>query len=62
MRSFGLDVHLDFCEVAVAKGGRVSPVGRIASSPEAIDEIARRIEESITAQPEARAPEVSLAA
>ena len=24
MRFFGLDVHLDFCEVAVADGGRVS--------------------------------------
>lgn len=23
MRFFGLDVHLDFCEVAVAEGGRV---------------------------------------
>ena len=41
MRFFGLDVHLDFCEVAVAEGGRVSRVGRIASTPEAIREFAR---------------------
>ena len=40
MRFFGLDVHLDFCEVAVAEGGRVSRVGRIASTPEAIREFA----------------------
>src|ERR1700724_1940715 len=36
VRSFGLDVHLDFCEVALAEGGKVSRVGRIASTPEAI--------------------------
>ncbi len=40
MRFFGLDVHLDFCEVAVAEGGRVSRVGRVASTPEAIREFA----------------------
>ena len=40
MRSFGLDVHLDFCEVVVVEGGRVSRVGRIASTPEAIREFA----------------------
>ncbi len=40
MRFFGLDVHLDFCEVAVAEGGRVSRVGRIVSTPEAIREFA----------------------
>lgn len=37
-RSFGLDVHLDFCEVAVWEDGRVSQLGRIASTPEAIRE------------------------
>ena len=35
-----MDVHLDFCEVAVAEGGKVSRVGRIASTPEAIREFA----------------------
>jgi transposase len=39
-RSFGLDVHLDFCEVAVWEDGRVSQLGRIASTPEAIREFA----------------------
>jgi transposase len=40
VRFFGLDVHLDFCEVAVAEDGQVSRVGRIASTPEAIREFA----------------------
>ena len=40
LRSFGLDVHLDFCEVAVCEDGRVSQLGRIASTPEAIREFA----------------------
>lgn len=39
-RSFGLDVHLDFCEVAVWQDGRVCQLGRIASTPEAIREFA----------------------
>jgi hypothetical protein len=33
VRFFGLDVHLDFCEIAVAEGGKVSQLGRIASTP-----------------------------
>jgi transposase len=36
MRSFALDVHRDFCEVAVAEGGKVRRVGRIDTTPEAI--------------------------
>jgi transposase len=40
VRFFGLDVHLDFCEVAVAEDGKVSQLGRIASTPEAIREFA----------------------
>ena len=40
MRFFGMDVHLEFCKIAVAEGGRVSRVGRIASAPEAIREFA----------------------
>jgi transposase len=35
-----LDVHLDFCEVAVAERGKVSQLGRVASTPEAIREFA----------------------
>lgn len=45
-RSFGLDVHLDFCEVAVCEEGRVSQLGRIASTPEAIREFAAGLTDS----------------
>jgi hypothetical protein len=40
VRFFGIDVHLEFCEIAVAEGSKVSQVGRIASTPEAIREFA----------------------
>jgi len=40
LRYFGVDVHLEFCEIAVCEDGRVSQVGRIASTPEAIREFA----------------------
>lgn len=33
-RSIGMDVHRDFCEVAIADGGRASSVGRVATGPE----------------------------
>jgi transposase len=36
VRSFGLDVHRDFCEVAICEDGRVRSAGRIATSPEAL--------------------------
>ena len=39
-RSFGLDVHLDFCEVAVCVDVQVSQLGRIASTPQEIGEFA----------------------
>jgi transposase len=39
-RSFGLDVHLDFCEIAVCEEGRIRRPDRIASTPGAIGEFA----------------------
>ena len=36
-RSIGLDVHRDFCEVAIADGGRARSAGRIATDPEQIE-------------------------
>src|SRR5215218_391390 len=36
MRSIGLDVHRDFCEVAIVEDGEVRSAGRIATSPESI--------------------------
>src|SRR5215218_5654874 len=36
MRSIALDVHRDFCEVAIVEDGEVRSAGRIATSPESI--------------------------
>jgi hypothetical protein len=33
MRSVGLDVHLDFCEVAIIDDGEVRFVGRVDTTP-----------------------------
>ncbi len=35
-RSIGLDVHRDFCEVAIAEDGQISRGGRIETRPETI--------------------------
>src|SRR5438552_540341 len=36
MRFIGLDVHRDFCEVAIAEGGKVRLAGRVLTEPEAL--------------------------
>jgi transposase len=43
VRSFGLDVHRDFCEVAICEDGRVRSAGRVASSPDALQLFADRL-------------------
>jgi transposase len=42
-RSVGLDVHRDFCEVAIAEGGAVRSAGRVETSPEALELFARSL-------------------
>ena len=37
MRSVGLDVHLDFCEVAIVEDGEVRSAGRIETKPERLE-------------------------
>jgi transposase len=37
VRDVGLDVHRDFCEIAIVEGGEVRSAGRIATSPEALE-------------------------
>ena len=37
MRAFGLDVHRDFCEVAVAEEGVVRSAGRMATRVESLE-------------------------
>src|SRR3954449_6443811 len=36
VRFIGLDVHLDFCEVAICEAGRVRSGGRVATSPQGL--------------------------
>jgi hypothetical protein len=36
MRFIGLDVHRDFCEVAIAEVGRVRLAGRVQTGPQAL--------------------------
>jgi transposase len=37
VRAIGLDVHLEFCEVAIAEDGEVRSAGRIETKPEQIE-------------------------
>ncbi len=37
MRSVGLDVHLDFCEVAIVEDGDVRSAGRVETTPERLE-------------------------
>ena len=36
MRAIGMDVHRDFCEVALAQDGEIRSAGRIATTPAAL--------------------------
>jgi transposase len=42
-RSSGLDVHRDFCQVAIADDGRARSAGRIATAPEQLELFARSL-------------------
>ncbi len=42
-RSIGLDVHLEFCEVAIAENGALRSAGRIETTPEALELFARSL-------------------
>lgn len=37
MRSIGLDIHRDFCEVAIAESGKVRSTGRLSMAPEKLE-------------------------
>jgi transposase len=43
MRAVGLDVHLEFCEVAIADGAELRSAGRIATKPEEIELFAQSL-------------------
>jgi transposase len=42
-RSIGLDVHRDFCEVAIAEDGVVRSAGRVETTPEALELFAQSL-------------------
>ncbi len=48
MRAIGLDVHLEFCEVAIAEGAELRSAGRIATKPEEIELFAQSLGASTT--------------
>src|SRR4051795_5861192 len=43
VRAIGLDVHRDFCEVAISEVGEVRSAGRIAARPEALELFAQSL-------------------
>jgi transposase len=43
MRAFGLDVHRDFCEVAIVERGEVRSAGRIATRVESLELFAQSL-------------------
>lgn len=43
MRAIGLDVHLEFCEVAISEQGELRSEGRIATKPEELELFARSL-------------------
>jgi transposase len=42
-RAIGLDVHLEFCEIAICEGGKVRSAGRVVSTPEALKVLAESL-------------------
>jgi len=43
VRAIGLDVHLEFCEVAIAEEGEVRSAGRIETKPEQVELFAQSL-------------------
>ncbi len=43
MRAIGLDIHLEFCEVAISEQGRVRSAGRIETKPEQVELFAQSL-------------------
>jgi hypothetical protein len=43
VRAIGLDVHREFCEVAICEDGEVRSAGRVPATPEGIGALARSL-------------------
>jgi transposase len=61
VRSIGMDVHRDFCEIAIAEGGSVRAAGRILSTPAALELFARSLAASDEVAIEATANALAIA-
>lgn len=61
MRSIGLDVHRDFCEVAIAEGGALRSAGRIETTPAALRLFAESLgsEDSVALEATTQAAQVA---
>lgn len=57
----GLDVHRDYCEVAIAEAGQVHSGGRIATSPSVLESWARKVADGATVALEATANALAIA-
>jgi transposase len=61
VRSIGIDVHRDFCEIAIAQEGCVRAAGRVATKPEALKLLARSLVDSDEVAIEATSNAVAIA-
>ena len=61
MRSIGMDVHRDFCEIAIAEDGSVRAAGRVATEPQALRLLAQSLVDSDEVAIEATANAVAIA-
>jgi transposase len=61
VRSIGMDVHRDFCEIAIAEGGSVRAAGRVATEPQALKLLAQSLVDSDEVAIEATANAVAIA-
>ncbi len=61
MRFIGLDVHRDFCEVAIAEGGALRSAGRIETTPAALRLFAESLgsEDSVALEATTQAAQVA---
>jgi transposase len=61
VRSIGIDVHRDFCEIAIAEDGVVRAAGRVATEPEALKLLAQSLVDSDEVAIEATSNAVAIA-
>ncbi len=55
MREIGLDIHREFCEVAIAEQGEIRSPGRIETTPEVLELLAQSLGAAAVDLPPSRA-------